>query len=205
MYKITKEFKFEAAHLLRGLSYDSPCKNIHGHSYKVFVTIEVDKLNKDGMVIDFSFLRKFQDFLDENFDHSLIISYQTSKESIEMLKSFTNRIYIFPHSNVTAEYMTIHFYQEIYPLVTNELDDNQILNAIEITVFETEKNSASFRKEFDEFDDCKEIEKEDLSGNSFNSPIPNLSFPPEKVKLRLEIKQQILNLIDQLGSIDLED
>ena len=59
MMRITKEFKFEMAHALHG--YDGLCKNIHGHSYKLFVTvkgeIKNDKGNaKDGMVLDFDVL-----------------------------------------------------------------------------------------------------------------------------------------------------
>jgi 6-pyruvoyltetrahydropterin/6-carboxytetrahydropterin synthase len=61
-------------------NYDGPCKNIHGHSYKLYVTIigkpsEDSSDPKNGMVIDFSDLKKI---IDENvidyFDHSVIIS-----------------------------------------------------------------------------------------------------------------------------------
>ena len=60
MIRITKEFKFEMAHALHG--YDGLCKNIHGHSYKLWVTIRGAVLNerthkKDGMVMDFAFLK----------------------------------------------------------------------------------------------------------------------------------------------------
>ncbi|HQH18564.1 MAG TPA: 6-carboxytetrahydropterin synthase, partial [Bacteroidales bacterium] len=55
--RITKEFKFEMAHALWG--YDGPCKNIHGHSYYLYVTIIGSPINnpqspKNGMVIDYS-------------------------------------------------------------------------------------------------------------------------------------------------------
>ena len=57
MIRITKEFKFEMAHALFG--YDGLCKNIHGHSYRLWVTIKGNILKevnhtKDGMVLDFS-------------------------------------------------------------------------------------------------------------------------------------------------------
>ena len=60
MIRITKEFKFEMAHALFG--YDGLCKNIHGHSYRLWVTIKGSILketnhNKDGMVLDFSILK----------------------------------------------------------------------------------------------------------------------------------------------------
>ena len=60
MVRITKEFKFEMAHALHG--YDGLCKNIHGHSYKLFVTVKGKIKNdngnaKDGMVLDFDVLK----------------------------------------------------------------------------------------------------------------------------------------------------
>jgi len=59
--RITKEFQFEMAHALLG--YDGPCKNIHGHSYQLKVTVKgVVKENTsdsdEGMVIDFGVIKK---------------------------------------------------------------------------------------------------------------------------------------------------
>ena len=59
--RITKEFKFEMAHALHG--YDGLCKNIHGHSYKLWVTIRGEIRNekghqKDGMVMDFDVIKQ---------------------------------------------------------------------------------------------------------------------------------------------------
>lgn len=52
--KIRKEFEFESAHHLP--SHSGKCKSLHGHSYKLAVTIE-GEINKNGMVMDFSDLR----------------------------------------------------------------------------------------------------------------------------------------------------
>ena len=59
--RLTKEFSFEAAHALDG--YDGPCREIHGHSYRLFVTVkgcpaagEGDP--KCGMVMDFGVLKR---------------------------------------------------------------------------------------------------------------------------------------------------
>ena len=59
MIRITKEFKFEMAHALYG--YDGLCKNIHGHSYRLWVTVRGEVLEengskKDGMVLDLSLI-----------------------------------------------------------------------------------------------------------------------------------------------------
>ncbi len=59
--RVTKEFPFEMAHAL--WNYDGPCRNVHGHSYRLFVTlsgkppIDVEGNPKNGMVIDFSDLK----------------------------------------------------------------------------------------------------------------------------------------------------
>ena len=58
---ITKEFKFETGHALYG--YDGLCKNVHGHSYKLSVTvsgtpISDPKNKKYGMVMDFGDLKE---------------------------------------------------------------------------------------------------------------------------------------------------
>ena len=60
--RVTKEFSFEMAHALT--NYDGPCRNIHGHSYRLFVTVsgipsDDPRDPRNGMVIDFSELNIF--------------------------------------------------------------------------------------------------------------------------------------------------
>jgi 6-pyruvoyltetrahydropterin/6-carboxytetrahydropterin synthase len=75
--RVTKEFRFEAAHALTG--YDGVCRNIHGHSYELSVTVIGSPMNrndspKNGMVIDFNEIKKIvkKDIID-HFDHALIL------------------------------------------------------------------------------------------------------------------------------------
>lgn len=81
LIRITKSFNFETAHALYG--YDGKCKNIHGHSYKLFVTIIgkpiEDKTNvKFGMVIDFGDLKKIVNVeVVDYFDHAIILNKNT--------------------------------------------------------------------------------------------------------------------------------
>ena len=79
--RITKRFSFEAGHALHG--YDGKCKNLHGHSYKLSVTVIgapiTDKTNpKFGMVIDFTDLKRIvtEEIIDK-FDHSTIFNKNT--------------------------------------------------------------------------------------------------------------------------------
>ena len=58
--RVTREFTFEMAHVLQ--NYDGPCRNVHGHSYRLFVTLSGIPVNdtenpKNGMVIDFTELK----------------------------------------------------------------------------------------------------------------------------------------------------
>lgn len=84
---ITKIFTFEAAHILRG--YDGACANIHGHSYRLEVSVYAPALDlkpgsflhsdakdpKNGMLFDFSELKKLVNTaVIEPFDHSLILN-----------------------------------------------------------------------------------------------------------------------------------
>ena len=75
--RITKEFRFEGAHALPG--YDGRCRNIHGHSYILYVTVKGEPLNgtdspKEGMVVDF---KELKSIVNENiidiYDHALIL------------------------------------------------------------------------------------------------------------------------------------
>ena len=87
MIRITKEFKFEMAHALHG--YDGLCKNIHGHSYRLWVTVrgrikKEDKHKKDGMVIDFDVLKKIvKPLIVDKYDHSLVLNGDSPHTNID--------------------------------------------------------------------------------------------------------------------------
>ena len=139
-------FKFEAAHRLHNLDYESPCKSLHGHSYKVNLTISVKRLDFNGMVIDFSKLKTFQKWLDEKIDHSIILS-KDDKELIKLFNNSKQKICIFDRFISTAEMMAELFYSKIYKEIRKHIDYKN-MNYIEVEVFETEKNSAMYRETF---------------------------------------------------------
>lgn len=90
LIRITKKFDFEMAHALMG--YDGLCKNIHGHSYKLFVTVtgrplQDDKSPKNGMVLDFSLLKDIvKKSIIEKYDHSLVLNSNMPESLIKPLK-----------------------------------------------------------------------------------------------------------------------
>ncbi len=79
--RITKQFSFETGHALYG--YDGKCKNVHGHSYKLYVTVigepVTDNKNvKYGMVIDFGDLKKMvKTKIVDVFDHATVFNKNT--------------------------------------------------------------------------------------------------------------------------------
>ena len=95
--RITKEFRFEGAHALPG--YDGKCRNIHGHSYLMYVTVKGENLNgtgspKEGMVVDFKQLKAI---VNENIvdilDHALIM-HAASPLSQELTQAYPNVIMV---------------------------------------------------------------------------------------------------------------
>lgn len=78
--RLTKEFSFEMSHALEG--YDGACKQIHGHSYKLFVTVsgipnENPEDPKLGMVMDFGDLKKIVNrVIIDRYDHAFVIRGQ---------------------------------------------------------------------------------------------------------------------------------
>ena len=84
--RLTKEFTFESAHALDG--YDGLCREIHGHSYRLFVTIKgepvCDEGNpKLGMVMDFGDLKRIVNReIVERLDHSFVL--RNSEQNVEL-------------------------------------------------------------------------------------------------------------------------
>ncbi|WP_417015627.1 6-pyruvoyl trahydropterin synthase family protein [Alistipes sp.] len=84
--RLTKEFSFEAAHALEG--YDGPCREIHGHSYRFFVTVKGTPVTdpadpKCGMVMDFGVLKRIvNDEIVSRFDHALVLKASEAGEEL---------------------------------------------------------------------------------------------------------------------------
>lgn len=97
--RVTREFTFEMAHVL--WNYDGPCRNVHGHSYRLFVTISGHPVSdiknpKNGMVLDFADLKKtvLQEII-YVFDHAVVVSKDFDREKIEMFKeTFGNTVIV---------------------------------------------------------------------------------------------------------------
>ena len=115
--RITKQFNFETGHALYG--YDGKCKNVHGHSYKLSVTVIGEPITdsnnvKFGMVIDFSDLKKIvKEEIVDIFDHATVFNQNTPH--IELAAELKNRGHhvILVDYQPTSENMVIDFAQKI--------------------------------------------------------------------------------------------
>lgn len=129
--RITKEFTFEMSHVLS--EYDGPCRNVHGHSYRLFVTVAGIPVNdsknpKNGMVMDFTDLKRIvMNEIINFFDHAAAIpsNLETSKAEA-FSKMFGNVISV--NYQPTCENLVIDFAFRI----KKQLPDNIRLHSLKL-------------------------------------------------------------------------
>lgn len=123
--RVTKEFRFEMAHAL--WNYDGLCKNIHGHSYIMQVTV-IGEPNSDvndvkyGMVIDFGDLKKIvNESIVNRMDHSLVISERSKHDTLLQTEQMFDRRHITPYQP-TCENMVVEFAKIIRKLLPQNVE-----------------------------------------------------------------------------------
>lgn len=123
--RITKQFNFETGHALYG--YDGKCRNVHGHSYKLSVTVIGRPITdtshvKLGMVIDFGDLKKIvKEEIVDKFDHATVFNKNTPH--VELAKELTDRGHnvILADYQPTSENMVIDFAAKIKSRLPNNI------------------------------------------------------------------------------------
>ena len=99
MYRVTREIDFCYGHRL--LNYDGKCRFLHGHNGRVLITIEAEKLDERGMVLDFSDIKQVvSTWIDETLDHRMLLHRDDPVAAT--LKDFGEPLYLMD-SNPTAE------------------------------------------------------------------------------------------------------
>jgi 6-pyruvoyltetrahydropterin/6-carboxytetrahydropterin synthase len=121
MFEVSVEYSFAAGHALR--NYKGKCENVHGHNYKVRVTLAGEKLNAAGLLMDFVELRTDIKGLVERLDHR-----------------FLNDFPPFDQMNPSAENLAKYFCDAIEPQARS-----QGLQVHGVTVWETDTTSATYR------------------------------------------------------------
>ncbi len=130
--RITKQFSFETGHALYG--YDGKCRNVHGHSYKLHVTVIgkpiTDNTNvKFGMVIDFSDLKKIvKTKIVDVFDHATVFNKNTPH--VELAKELQDRGHsvLLVDYQPTSEMMLIDFAE----IIQTELPSHIQLHSLKL-------------------------------------------------------------------------
>jgi len=125
LIRITKEFKFETGHALYG--YDGLCRNVHGHSYKLSVTVIGTPIKdsgnvKFGMVMDFSDLKEIvNETIVKPFDHATVLNVNSPhKELADVMEQRGHKIQRVGYQP-TSERMIIDFAEKIKAQLPNHL------------------------------------------------------------------------------------
>jgi 6-pyruvoyltetrahydropterin/6-carboxytetrahydropterin synthase len=114
--RLTKDFAFEMAHSL--LNYDGLCKHIHGHSYKLSVTVIAEPNQdsnspKNGMVMDFGELKEIvHRLVVKPLDHAFMINNQTPKDFYKTDNALFEKM-VLVNYQPTCENMVIDFAEKI--------------------------------------------------------------------------------------------
>ena len=129
MHLITSESSLDAAHFLT--NYEGKCKNIHGHRWRVVVTIKGELTN--GMLVDFGDFKKDIKDLCDYFDHSFIVEKGSlDKKLFDLLnKQFVLRVVEF---RTTAENFSKYIFEEM----------SKKYSVKEVCVYETPNNCARY-------------------------------------------------------------
>lgn len=115
--RITKQFSFETGHALYG--YDGKCRNVHGHSYRLSVTVIGNPIQdsshvKFGMVIDFSDLKKIvKEDIVNVFDHATVFNKNTPHVELANELSKRGHNVLLVDYQPTSEMMVIDFAKKI--------------------------------------------------------------------------------------------
>lgn len=120
--RVTKEFRFEMAHAL--LNHDGPCKNIHGHSYMLAVTLKGKPIKemdnpKSGMVVDFSDIKHIVHAeIIAPFDHALVLNKHTANK---VLDGLNEQKLILLDFQPTCENMIVYFAEKLKSILPKEI------------------------------------------------------------------------------------
>jgi 6-pyruvoyltetrahydropterin/6-carboxytetrahydropterin synthase len=120
MYELTIETGFASAHQLRG--YKGKCEKLHGHNWKVQISVTAERLNEIDLAIDFHELKKMANELISPLDHA-----------------FLNDIFPFTEKNPSSENIAKWIYDSLKKRIQ---DENIRLSAV--TVWESDTASASY-------------------------------------------------------------
>ena len=125
MYEVTVEETFAAGHALR--NYHGKCENVHGHNYRIRVTLEGPELDAAGLLVDFVEVKRIVNEIIERVDHK-----------------FLNDIAPFDRLNPSAENMTRWFHEEMCKGL-EAAPPRVPVRVSEVRIWETDTSIAAYR------------------------------------------------------------
>lgn len=128
MFEVTVEHSFAAGHSLR--EYKGKCENVHGHNYRIQITVEGEHLNRIGLLVDFVDVKRALRAVSERLDHQ-----------------FINDLEPFTTLNPSAENLAKYFHDEVSKalnLDASEFNEHPVRVA-QVKVWETDTSIAVFR------------------------------------------------------------
>ena len=123
--RVSKEFNFEMAHAL--WNYDGLCRHIHGHSYKLLITIIGEPIEhtgdqKLGMVLDFGDLKRaVKGPVVDFFDHSLVLNRDAENYMPEEPNEMYEKVHLFDFQP-TCENLVVYIAEKVEPLLAAGID-----------------------------------------------------------------------------------
>jgi 6-pyruvoyltetrahydropterin/6-carboxytetrahydropterin synthase len=133
MHRVTRELHFCYGHRL--LDYSGKCRHLHGHNGRVLITIESQGLDKLGMVVDFSDIKRLmQTWIDEHLDHKMIL--HRNDPILPTLQAQREPVYLLD-VNPTAENIAKLIYQQAKVLG---------FPVAEVSLWETTTSYATYRE-----------------------------------------------------------
>jgi 6-pyruvoyltetrahydropterin/6-carboxytetrahydropterin synthase len=122
MFEVSVEQTFAAGHALR--NYKGKCENVHGHNYRVRITVQGEQLDSTGLLVDFLDVKDLIGGVVDYLDHQ-----------------FINDLPPFDELNPSAENLAKYFYDR----VSGGLKDDVPVRISEVRVWETDTSSALYR------------------------------------------------------------
>ena len=122
MFEVSVEQTFAAGHALR--NYKGKCENVHGHNYRVRITVQGDRLDSTGLLVDFLDVKGLIGGVVDYLDHQ-----------------FINDLPPFNELNPSAENIAKYFYDRVSGGLKNEVP----VRVSEVKVWETDTSSAVYR------------------------------------------------------------
>jgi len=122
MYELSVTTSFDAAHYLR--NYPDKCRRLHGHTWTVTITIRGSELDANGMLLDFSLLKKIAQDAVQDFDHYHL-----------------NELPVFAERNPTAENIACEVFRRVKERLASL---NPSLTVAAVQVWESPQSSARY-------------------------------------------------------------